>query len=258
MLIKIHGGPSVVYRDDTHFADLRATARKQQMEWIAETGGPLDFLMHFADHELADFAHGCNWHYDSAKCFREMLLLPEPEKDNGNDIAWVFTLQLHVAIQSALMAVLPLLDETERNQASALLVPAMLTAAQTAIENYFDNALSNDFFYDTVYDESDDDMKSSASSSGGNEDDGGEGHEGPLFTKYLQAWTAYTTDDTYESAVTWFKHAMYVEQTMPVIFDKRRLCQLAFALHEMRTKTIEPCAEEKRYEGQADRLRSPL
>jgi len=72
----------------------------------------------------------------------------------------------------------------------------------------------------------------------------------PRFTKYLQAWTEYTTDDTYESAVKWFKYAMYVEQTMPVIFDKRRLCQLAFALHEMRTKTIEPCAEEKRYGNQ--------
>jgi hypothetical protein len=72
----------------------------------------------------------------------------------------------------------------------------------------------------------------------------------PRFTRYLQAWTEYSTDESYESAIKWFKYAMYVEQSMQVIFDKRRLCQLAYALHEMRTKTIEPCAEEKRYGNQ--------
>jgi len=69
----------------------------------------------------------------------------------------------------------------------------------------------------------------------------------PRFTRYLQMWTEYSTDETYEGAVKWFKYAMYVEQTIMVIPDKRRLCQLAFALHEMRTKTIEPCHEERRY-----------
>lgn len=69
----------------------------------------------------------------------------------------------------------------------------------------------------------------------------------PRFTRYLQMWTEYSTNDTYEAAVKWFKYAMYVEQTIQVIPDKRRLCQLAFALHEMRTKTIELCHEEKRF-----------
>ena len=63
----------------------------------------------------------------------------------------------------------------------------------------------------------------------------------PRFTRYLQEWTAYSTDDTYESAVKWFKYAMYVERSMQVIYDKRRLCQIAFALHEMRTHSIELC-----------------
>jgi hypothetical protein len=163
MMIKIRGGPLIAYRDYTHFEDLRTIARKQQMEWIAESGGPLDFAMSYAEEEVDDFAHGCAWHNQSVKCFREMLLMSEPETDSDNEVALVFTFQLHVAIQTALLVVLPLLGEIDEGQDNALLVPAMLKAARTAIENYFDNALSNEFFYETTYDDEDDDAAVSAS-----------------------------------------------------------------------------------------------
>ena len=166
MLLKIHCGPVIAYSNLAHFENLLSTARNQQMEWIAESGGPLDFLMQFADFELADWAHGCNWHDQSAKSFREMLLMPEPEKDSRNDIAWVFTFQLHVAIQTALLAVLPLIGESYQHQDSALLVPAMLNSARTAIENYFDNVLSNEFFYETTHDDEDNDDAAVSASDG--------------------------------------------------------------------------------------------
>ena len=74
-------------------------------------------------------------------------------------------------------------------------------------------------------------------------------HKSPVFQRYLQMWTNYSTQDTYEAAVEWFKYAMYVECSIPIMVDQRRMRQNAWALHEFRTKNTKVTAEDRTWLG---------
>lgn len=54
----------------------------------------------------------------------------------------------------------------------------------------------------------------------------------------------FPTDASYECAVQYLKHRMYVLEDMIIIQDKRRLCQMAFALYEYRNQITDLCVEE--------------
>lgn len=58
-------------------------------------------------------------------------------------------------------------------------------------------------------------------------------------------WIEYSPDGaSYEDAVEFLKWRMNCQRDMQVITDKRRLCNLAFALYEFRNKIFKPCVEE--------------
>lgn len=61
----------------------------------------------------------------------------------------------------------------------------------------------------------------------------------------------YPDDSSYECAIKYLKTRMYVERDMMVIQDKRRLCQLAFALYEYRNHITDVNVEEA---GHATRM----
>ena len=54
-------------------------------------------------------------------------------------------------------------------------------------------------------------------------------------------------DSSYESSVRFLKQQMYIEESISIIADKRRFCQIAFALYEYRNGIVEPNAEERNY-----------
>lgn len=71
----------------------------------------------------------------------------------------------------------------------------------------------------------------------------------PSFFQRLRTdWeTAYEGDSSYECAVRFLKQQMYIEESISIIADKRRLCQIAFALYEYRNGIDEPNVEERNY-----------
>ena len=128
---------TVTYRDRAHLDTSRDAARTQHLKWMDDPDhSPLDFEMRWADFELDDFAHGCSWNADSARCFREMLLLPT--RDEDDDAGWACASGLHVTIKAALRAVLPLLPKTAHTKWTALDVPILRDTAHTAIETWFE------------------------------------------------------------------------------------------------------------------------
>ena len=63
--------------------------------------------------------------------------------------------------------------------------------------------------------------------------------------KHKKLWIERFPDDSsYECAIQYLKHRMYVLEDMIIIQDKRRLCQMAWALYEYRNQLIKPCVEE--------------
>lgn len=62
--------------------------------------------------------------------------------------------------------------------------------------------------------------------------------------EHKRRWIEFSADGSYESAIKYLKTRMYVLEDMVIIQDKRRLCQLAYALHEYRNQLVEPNAEE--------------
>lgn len=57
--------------------------------------------------------------------------------------------------------------------------------------------------------------------------------------EHKRRWIEHSIDGSYESAVKYLKHRMYVLEDMIIIQDKRRLTQLAFALYEYRNQITE-------------------
>jgi len=69
-----------------------------------------------------------------------------------------------------------------------------------------------------------------------------------FFQKLKRDWiTASPIDSSYESAITFLKQEMYIEESISIIADKRRFCQIAFALYEYRNGICEPNYEERNY-----------
>lgn len=63
--------------------------------------------------------------------------------------------------------------------------------------------------------------------------------------EHKRQWIDRFPDDTsYESAIQYLKHRMYVLEDMIIIQDKRRLCQLAYSLYEYRNQITDACVEE--------------
>lgn len=61
----------------------------------------------------------------------------------------------------------------------------------------------------------------------------------PWFAKHEIDWEEHSPDDSsYESAIVYLKYKMNVERSMPVIKDRRRLREAAWALHEYRTHSV--------------------
>jgi len=69
-----------------------------------------------------------------------------------------------------------------------------------------------------------------------------------FFQRLRTDWVlAYENDSSYESAVRFLKQQMYIEESISIIADKRRFCQIAFALYEYRNGIVEPNVEERNY-----------
>lgn len=70
--------------------------------------------------------------------------------------------------------------------------------------------------------------------------------------EHKRRWIESTADSTYDSAVKYLKHRMYVLEDMMIIADKRRLTQLAYVLYEYRNQITDPNAEEVSYRGRME------
>jgi hypothetical protein len=54
--------------------------------------------------------------------------------------------------------------------------------------------------------------------------------------EHKRRWIEFSEDGSYESAIKYFKTRMYVLEDMMIIVNKRKLCQLAYALYEYRNQ----------------------
>lgn len=59
----------------------------------------------------------------------------------------------------------------------------------------------------------------------------------------------FPDDGSYECAIQYLKHRMYVLEDMMIIQDKRRLNQLAYSLYEYRNQIISADVEDRNYAG---------
>lgn len=65
--------------------------------------------------------------------------------------------------------------------------------------------------------------------------------------EHKRRWIERFDDPSYESAIQYLKHRMYVLEDMMIIQDKRRLCQLAYSLYEYRNAIIDANVEERNH-----------
>jgi len=74
-----------------------------------------------------------------------------------------------------------------------------------------------------------------------------------VMSEHLLRWTADTSAAvTPEGALIYFKKRMFVDRDMIIIVDKRKLCQKAYALYELRVGQTTPCVLETRYLNEFD------
>ena len=141
---------TVAYRDEAHFDELRTEACAQHVRWLEDPAhSPLNFDMYWAEYELEDFAHGCDWLASSARCFRELLRLPA--EDVPDDAGWACANQLHVTMKAALKAVLPAVKRLDGRRKKALDVIVMRETAHLAIDTFFDWWRQSAVVTDSVY-----------------------------------------------------------------------------------------------------------
>lgn len=73
----------------------------------------------------------------------------------------------------------------------------------------------------------------------------------PWFSRHEVAWEEmYPSDASYQSAVRYLNYCMNTARSMPVIKDRRRFCETAWALHRYRTHAIEPTTYDLNFEHQ--------